>query len=325
MTQRKLRRAAVVTAALTTLGIAGNVYGGETSRGGFELGVSTEAPATPAGLTFRVLYKNPDDPEGKPPAVTSAVFELPAGMRIDDSAVPQCTASDDDFRARGRDACPPESRVGDGTLIAMTGVPGADPVTADIVAFNGAGELIEVVFFQGTNTVAGMDRLTIEDGKLVAHPPATPGGPPDGRTVVREVRLDLPLRLGDDGRPYVSTPPDCLTGQWTSRARYEFEDGGKTVVTSETPCTRPTLNVSVAPKRVHADRRTTFRMTATSTDSRCIARARVRLGGRHARTGVHGRARVRTTFAKTGRKRLTMSKAGCRAGRAVIRVMPVKR
>ena len=235
--QRKLGIAAVVAIAaqLTWAAIA---TGGATPRGVWELDVFTKRAASPTGLRFGVGYRNPADAEAKPPPVTGAVFHLPPGLRINNRAVPRCSASDADFRARGRAACPAATRVGSGTLVAMTGFPGVDPLTADIVAFNGVGELVEVVFFQGTNTVAGMDRLTIARGRLTAHPPATPGGPPDGRTVVRDVRLLIPRRIGPGGRAYVTTPPRCLTGRWRSRAHYEFADGGETVVRDSTPCRR---------------------------------------------------------------------------------------
>jgi hypothetical protein len=321
-----LRRGAVVTLAALLAG-AGAVWGGETDRGGYDLELSTQTPGAPTGLKFHILYKHPGDPEAKPPAVSGAVFELPPGLRIDDDALPQCAASDEDFRAQGRQACPADTHVGTGNLIAMTGTPGADPVETDVEVYNGDAQLIEVVFFKDTNTVAGMDRVTIEDGKLVAHPPATPGGPPDGRTAVREIRLDLPARAGASGRQYVTAPPECATGKWVSRAHYEFEDGGKTVVASESPCT-PTattpaaIRVAVSPKRVRAGRRIDFAVTARSSALRCTRSARVRLGSRRARTGARGHARLAATFARPGLKRVKVSKRGCRAGRAVIRVRP---
>lgn len=321
-----LRRGAVATAVALSAG-AGLVWAGETDRGGFELELSTRTPGAPTGLRFHVLYKNPDDPEAKPSPVTGAIFELPAGLRIDNDALPKCTASDEDFRARGRAACPAETHVGAGKLTAMTGAPGADPVKTDVEAYNGDGELIEVVFFEGTDTVAGMDRLTIEEGRLVAHPPSTPGGPPDGRTAVREIRLQLPARAGAGGRQYMTAPPECSTGKWIARAHYEFEDGGKTTVTSESPCTRPApagarIRAKVTPARVRAGRRATFAIVAASSESRCVKRAQVRLGGRRARTGKRGRARIRTRFARAGKKRVVVSKAGCRRAVAVVRVRP---
>lgn len=234
---RKLGIAAVVVIAAQLVGAA-LAPGGSTRRGDWELDVVTKRAGAPTGLRIQVGYKNPADPNAKPPAVTGAVFHLPPGLRIANRALPRCAATDEEIRASGREACPPGTRVGSGTLVAMTGFPGADPLVADIVAFNGVGEIVEVVFFKDTDVVAGMDRLTIAPGRLTAHPPATPGGPPDGRTVVREVRLRIPRRIGPGGKPYVTTPRRCTTGRWRSRADYEFADGGRTVVRDSTPCRR---------------------------------------------------------------------------------------
>jgi hypothetical protein len=321
MMRENLRRGAVAAVACL-LGSAAVVWGGETDRGGYDLALSTQTPGAATGLRFHILYKHPDDPEAKPPPVTGAVFELPPGLQIDDEALPQCTASDEDLRAQGRDACPAESQVGTGRLTAMTGFPGVDPVETDVVAFNGDGEVIEVVFIEGTNTVVGMDRLTIEDGKLVAHPPSTPGGPPDGRTAVREIRLDFPVRTGAGGKPYATAPADCPTGRWTSLAHYEFADGGKTTVTSESACTRApaALRVSVSPREARVGERTVFRVRVRSAEPSCIARARVRIAGRRLRTGARGRTHVATTFRRPGRRPVVATKAGCRTGRTAVQV-----
>lgn len=235
---KKLGTAAVITSLLAVALGGGTASGGETRRGVFDLELSAKRAGAPTGLRFHVVYKNPGDPEAKPPAVTGAVFRLPRGLRINQSAVPLCEASDEEFRAQGRAACPAASRIGSGSLVAMTGFPGVDPVRGDVVAFNGPGEIIEVVFAEGTNLVAGMDRLTIEGRRLVAHPPATPGGPPDGRTAVHEIRLQIPRRVGRARKAYVTAPPRCRVGVWRSSARYRFADGGETVVTSRDGCRR---------------------------------------------------------------------------------------
>ena len=139
----------------------------------------------------------------------------------------------------------------------------------------------------------------------------------------------MPARVGEGGRAYVTTPPDCPTGTWISRATYEFEDGGSTSMTSERPCTRPpaaseaNVRVAVTPRRVRTRTRRTFRVLVSSADPSCIRGARVRLGRRHARTGAHGRARLRTSFAHIGRKKLTVApaNAGCRKGSAAVKVV----
>jgi hypothetical protein len=317
-----------LAAVAAMLGVAATVQGGVTDRAAYDFKLSAERPSAPSGVSVDVLFKDPEDPEAKPPALDAAVLGLPAGMRIDDKALPRCEASDDDFQMQGRDACPDETRVGEGAVTVMTGVPGADPQTLDIVAFNGRGEIVEVVFFPDTNAVAGIDRVTIEDGRLVAHPPSPPGGPPDGRTAIRELRLDVPRHIGPDGRSYVTTPPECTDGHWISQGRFEFDDGGKTVVESEIPCAAgihllPAIDVTVTPKRVHPDRRRTFKIKATSADPSCVEEARIRVGRHRTRTNADGRAQIRARFATPRVRRVKASKPGCRRGRAPrVRVVP---
>jgi len=231
-----------VVAAATVMGaLAATVQGGETDRAAYDFELSATTPGTPTGMSIDVLFKHPDDPEAKPPALDTAELMLPRGMRIDDGAVPRCDATDDDFQLQGRDACPAETQIGSGAVTVMLGIPPADPQTLDIVAFNGNGEIVEVVFFPGTNVVAGIDRLTIEDGRLVAHPPSPPGGPPDGRTAIRELQLEVPLRIGPGGDSFITTPPRCPRRRaWRSRGHFGFADGGTTVVGDRTRCRRPT-------------------------------------------------------------------------------------
>lgn len=230
----RMRAAVATTAAVLALGTA--ALAGETDRGKFHLGIGSAEPASATGLKFRVLYKHPDDPAAKPPPVTAATFRLPRGLRIDTEAVPRCAATDQEIRALGRDACPAATEIGTGRLLARTGIPGSDEVRTDVVAYNGDEQIIEVVFFEGTNAVAGIDRLTIERNVLTAHPPTTPGGPPDGRTAVQRIFLEVPLRIGAGGAPYVTTPRRCRSGRWKASADYEFADGGETTVLSRTRC-----------------------------------------------------------------------------------------
>ena len=224
-------RAVVALAALGLAALAPTAQGNDRAELGVTLG--TQTPGAPTSLAFRVLYKSPSDPGGKPPALTRAAFKLPPGTRFDTRATPTCDATNQELQARGRAACPPASIIGTGSLTAVTGFgPPADPFEADLTAFNGGTELIELVTVKGSNVGAGVDRLTIEDSTLRAHPPSTPGGPPDGRTAIREVRLNVPAR----GR-LVTAPPSCpANAAWTSVGEFGFNDGGSTSVTATSPC-----------------------------------------------------------------------------------------
>jgi hypothetical protein len=229
-----------VVAVASMLALATTVQGGETDRAAYDFELSAKRPSKPSGMSVDVVFAHPDDPDAKPPALDTAELDLPRGMRIDDAAVPRCDASDDDFQLQGRDACPPETQIGSGAVTVMLGIPPADPSTLDLVAFNGDGEIVEVVFFADTNVVAGIDRVTIEEDKLVAHPPTPPGGPPDGRTAIRELELNVPRRIGPDGDSYITTPSRCPRRRtWRSRGRFGFADGGTTAVRDSTLCRRP--------------------------------------------------------------------------------------
>jgi hypothetical protein len=296
------------------------------SRAELQVDLSARTAGAPTGIHIHVLYKHPDDPNRKPPALTSAVFELPAGTRIDGGAVPRCDASDDDLQSRGRDACPASSKVGQGTFTAMTGLAGADPVDTDTTIYNGGGELIELVTFKDSNVTAGFDRLTIKDNALSAHPPATPGGPPDGRTVPRDITATI---SGHGG--FITAPPSCPAGGlWTSRGLFGFADGGQATVSANTPCqpgraTPPPARarLRVAPRRVRAGRRVRLRFRAGGSAS-CKRRATVRLGRHRAVTNGRGRASLRVRFRRAGHRRVSLVKRGCPRARARLVVLPAR-
>ena len=318
--------AAVLSMACGVATAASSGQSGARARAELDVTLGTRAPGVPTSVRLRVLYKHPEDPARKPPPLTAASFELPAGLQIDGRATPTCAATDEQFRAGGRDACPRASRVGDGTLTATTGVTGVDPVQTDVTVFNGGDELIELVTFKGTNTMAGIDRLSIHGSTLTAHPPTIPGGPPDGRTSVREVKLLIPARTSSAGRSLIVSPPRCpVSGTWLSRGSFRFTDGGAANVSATTPCTPPArlqrARLIVRPRRVRAGRRVRLRFRARPLGAPCTRGATVRLAGRRVTTTIRGRASLRVRPRRLGRRPVTLTKSGCARGRAWIRVV----
>jgi hypothetical protein len=323
-----MRDMIAVGAAAVALTGAGAGAAAAAEPAEFRFGFETTRPATPTGLRLHVVYRDPENPEGKAPVLTAAAFALPDGTRIDNAAVPRCAATDEQFRARGRDACPPDTRIGEGKLVATTGTPG-DPVTTDVTVFNGDGQLIELVTFEGTNTMAGLDRLTVEGSTLRAHPPATPGGPPDGRTSIREVRIAIPARGG-----LVTTPPSCPADRtWRGLGTFSFEGHPEAKVPATAPCGAPSNGSSVAPppaggdgagpsvaprrtvvrvlpRRVRSGRSTRVRVVVTGS---CAAGATVRIGLRRARTDAAGRVTMRVRIRRSAAVRVT--KRGCAPAR----------
>jgi hypothetical protein len=320
-------RATVQTAAavLLALALAAAPAAAAGERAELELPFKQTTVATESGVNLLVRYLNPEDRAAKPPAITKVVIRLPEGSRIDTTAVPVCTASNDEIQARGRDACPAASKVGDGKLKAYAGTPG-DPVTTDLTLFNGPRQLIEVVSFEGTNATAGIDRLTIEGAVLTGAPPFVPGGPPDGRTAVSEIAWDIPARGG-----YLVTPPTC-GGSWTTVGEFGFSDGGETRVEFEQPCVRPRVDspppaeatvriAAAAPRALVRGRRTRVRVRLASDDPACLRGATVRIGRRAARTDAAGRASfVALVRWRRPAARLRVTTPACGTARATLRV-----
>jgi hypothetical protein len=303
-----------------------------TPAADFDFKLSSERPGNLSGATLHILYKDPSDPDAKPSPLKTLVLTGPRGLRFDGSAVPACHATDDELRAQGRDACPRTSRVGDGSLSVMTGFgPPVDPFGTDVTLFNSGDGIIELVTQKGSNTTLGIDRVTYTaPNELTAHPPSTPGGPPDGKSSVRELLFNYNAVRGRGGKAFITTPRDCpARGLWSSLLSFSTADGNSYRVSSTTTCLpgsrpapRPRLRLSVTPRRVRMGARVRFRLRVRSSEPGCARGAKVRLGGRRARTNRRGRASLVLRFHGRGLRRAVATKAGCRRSSVPVGVRP---
>jgi hypothetical protein len=247
------RKIAIGASVLAGLGCWAAPASAEPGRlADFSLGLTSRASASPTGVTVHVLFHRPGDRSAKPPALRSAVIHAPEGIRFDSGSVTECTASDAEIRVLGSDACPAESQLTIGWFSAVTGFgPPMDPLTGDDHVFNGPNQLIEVITAPGTPISPAFDRLTISGSTLTAHPPAAPGGPPDGQTAVRSIDFAIPVRAAA-GRSLITAPPACpASGEWTSTGTFGFADGTADTVASTTPCNPPPPRKSRRHRRRH--------------------------------------------------------------------------
>lgn len=196
----------------------------------------SQIPGSSTGLTQAIDYVNPDDPEAKPPAVETVVISLPEGSRIDTSVPPQCEAPDPALIAQGAAACPEESIVGGGEVDLDTGIPGPGRIVRNQVdLINNADELIFLLTEEqsGGRTVT---RAAVGERTVTTETPPIPGGPPDGFTAIKRVRLQMPA-FSADGEGYLTTPPSCpADGSWTATGEFTYRDGVTQLTSSASPC-----------------------------------------------------------------------------------------
>jgi hypothetical protein len=298
----------------------------------FSFTFSETAPGSPTDAALHILYKDPEDPEnpdGKSPALTEVIIAAPPGTVFDGTAVPACRASDAELMLLGTNACPEESNVGGGFGSVVLDPGPSDPLTADVTLLNYGEGIVELFTLPGTPMPGVIDRARFEgQSTMVLHPAVVPG------ITEREFSFTYHGKRGSAGRAFITTPPECPpTGVWTSQLTYTVTTGATYSATATTPCVpaaTPALanepdaiRASVRPRRVRAGRRVRIQVRLRSSDTRCIANATVRLAGRRAvRTSRAGRATIVGRFRGPGRRTVIASKRGCATGRAILTVLP---
>jgi len=295
-----------------------------------ELGLSL-TNLTPGAATGMRLRLGLPDRNGKPPVLRRIVYELPPGTAIDATVVPACRATEDDLNTRGSGACPAATKVGGGTLTAVTGFgPPVAPLLTEATIFQGVGEFIEVFTPPGSDRVLAIDHAKIGPGTLTLSPPPSPGGPPDGHSTPRDIDFVFPER-SIDGRPLLRTPPGCAgPGGWVSRVTATYDGGETETATATTPCRTAggaivpppaRLRLTVAPRRVAVGRRVRFRLRVSGPPA-CVAAASVRFHGRRWSVRRDGSVLVDARFDRPGAQRATVAARGCRPAATTVEAVP---
>ena len=230
--QIALKAGAIAVAGLALA--AGPAAAGSRARADFSMDFATGRPNAPAAIHVRILYKG-RDPRGKPSPIRRIVLRAPKGTRFNARALPRCSATDQELLAFGDAACPPASRLGGGSLTAMTGFPGpAATVVTDVTVYNTSTGNVELVKDSSSGQPVATDRFRIRGRTWTANPPDTPGGPPDGKTAVRRVDFVYAPKA-----PWAVTPPRCpRSRRWHSSGAFTYADGATARVPDDTPCRR---------------------------------------------------------------------------------------
>lgn len=231
--------------ALAALALTGATAEAAVPRQVGSLRYTVTKPGTPTGLVLDFHFQNPEDPMGKPHALTQLVVHGTPGGGIDTSVPPQCEASDFELMARGPEACPPETQIGAAYAISDTG--GRDPfpryTRTNISEFNEDTGIVAVGVNEDIPFIKPVDHTRIEnDGpttKTTTHFPTVPGAPPPEPQAAFQTLHFENAPYVRNGRAYNRTPPTCPTvGYWRMRLEFTYADGVTEQVNSDSPCKR---------------------------------------------------------------------------------------
>ena len=205
-----------------------------------DLKLTSHRPGTPTGGTLHLVW--PDNAsDGRPKPEAKGVFVLPKGSRIDESALPACTASDEQLRVEGGAACPDGSDVGPGQVSFMTGL-GApvDPLLLDNEWYHGPGQIFGLFTPHGAPApTLAVNRVKIVGTSFVATPSLPPGFPPNKKTVPKQSDQRIYKHVSSSGASFITTPPRCpRSGKWVSHSTVTYDDGSVDRATSVTRCRR---------------------------------------------------------------------------------------
>lgn len=216
-------------------------------RGTVDHTFTTTSPGSPTGISHSAKFHAAGDEQGNPPYSPRVTFHPPVGFRFDTGVPDQCTASDFELQLRGPEACPPGSRLGQGTVEGIVQSPFADEIefqhfTLPEYLLNNAGEQIVLVESDLGYTVTRGKFLP--DGSIYfVHPtcfPVPPTGCLDDNVLVLSDALMFPpyTKATPDGvRSYATTPPRCPAGgKWTFTIDYYWSDGSVDNVVTKQPC-----------------------------------------------------------------------------------------
>ena len=236
------RHATALLASAVLLAAPAAAWADSSPAGVFKLSFTSRAPGTATGFKLHEVYLNPSDRAAKPSPVRRTVLQLPAGSVLDGRAIAACRASDTELMLTGPSGCPPDSRIGQGTVEVTSGFgPPFDPFVSDATLFNGGTQTIEMFAAHGTG-------LTLQIGHQQYSGPSTltenvapiPGGPPDGQSAPRQIDFTIDQLVGPSGQPFITTPRNCpANAQWVSTLTFTNADGHTYKLHSTIPCAAP--------------------------------------------------------------------------------------
>jgi len=247
--RKLLIAAAVAVAALAGAAVA-NAYFQNYKQdfAASKTGKPTKKPGSPSGTRIQLASGDTTRADDFPPRLKELDLFLPSGSVIDQSAKPQCGATDADFRSKGTAACPSNTIVGtgDGT-VRINGFTNLVP-TLTATLYNGKKhKLILYINPSQGQPVVLRAKISGANGspKIVTKVPllCAVKNPTTGKctTEARIASLNLYIKkIGGKGKPaFITTPPTCPGSkkwQFVGTFKYQNATPSSKTIKSNSPC-----------------------------------------------------------------------------------------
>jgi hypothetical protein len=255
---RKLLFAALVgvlTLAVTAIAVAESETSGTTTQN-YSQTYSAKKGGTATGTTFQTSSTNSanDEMNKQPKRVTNFDITFPKGSKIDNKAVPACSADETAFGQVNNpdDACPKGSKIGAGTVAARLPYPNTAELNGTVTAYNAKKGLLLYVVIQAPGAAQTLvlkptfKGLTLKTSvPVTCVPPGTAENSckgTDGKeyaAVLTSFQLKTKVASSGKGKKkktLITTPAKCAKGGWGFEANIKYADGTAVKVPTKSPC-----------------------------------------------------------------------------------------
>ena len=189
-------------------------------------------PGASSGLRTRVTWSDPGAPHGVPKVIEEIKLRFPPGTRLDTSALPRCSASDEAIRSTKGAACSRKTRLGSGATIGVSA--SGTEFTTKVTVFNAKRQIIVIATLNGVLVTEFRDLVR---KRTIVVRPALPPGVSLKRLALRMGAFSM--GRGAARRVYMRTPPTCPPSRrWTIVGSFKYADGTAQTLERASPCSR---------------------------------------------------------------------------------------
>ena len=242
----------VLTLAVAAVAMAASETSGTTVQN-YDQNYSSQKVKTSVGTTFETTSTDEANPRNKQPKrVTNFDITFPKSSKINNKAIPQCKADENDFANASDpdDACPKGSRIGDGVVAARTPFNGVADFTGTVYAYNAPKGLLLFVNIQSANQTLllkpkfrGLKLLTAVPHTCI--PPNVPQNDCKDSTGTKQeailTKFQLKTKPKSSGRgakkkALITSPSSCPRGTWAFVANIKYDDGSAVKINDTSAC-----------------------------------------------------------------------------------------